>query len=287
MTTIITWNIQWGLGTDDVIDLKRIADVIKAMGGADVLCLQEVARHMPSIDSAGADQVAALSTLFPGFTAVFGAAVERAGAAANTAPWEEFGNLILSRLPVAQVFRHPLPQPPDPTVRHMPRQATEAVIAAPGGPLRVTTTHLEYHSEAQRAAQAERLRALHAEAAANERAPGRRPADGGPYAAPPRPASGLICGDFNLVPDDAVYNALVAPFPGATPPLVDAWRHAHPGEEHAATCGIFDTIQWQQGAHCRDFFLLTPDLANRIIDITVDQDTDASDHQPVRLNLAD
>lgn len=287
MTLVVTWNIQWGLGIDGRVDLDRIAQVIGTMGDPDILCLQEVARRMPSIDGAGADQVAELAALFPGHAAVFGPAVERAGPGGNGAPREEFGNLILSRLPILQVFRHPLPQPPDPAVKHMPRQATEAVIAAPWGPLRITTTHLEYHSETQRLGQAAHLRALHAEAAANQRTPGVRPDDGGPYASPPRPASGLICGDLNLVADDIVYRAFTFPFAEETPPLIDAWRHLHPNREHAATCGIFDHAQWPQGPHCRDFFFVTPDLAARVVAIAVDQETDASDHQPVSLTLAD
>jgi endonuclease/exonuclease/phosphatase family metal-dependent hydrolase len=284
MTTIITWNIQWGLGVDGRVDLERIAAVIAAMGGADVLCLQEVGRHMPMAGGEDADQAKALAALFPGSERVFGAAVDRAGAAGQRR--RRFGNLILSRLPVLQAFRHPLPQPAAAGIKHMPRQATEAVIAAPWGPLRVTTTHLEFHTEAQRLAQAERLRALHAEAAANESAPAYAAADP-MYGPAPRPASGLICGDLNLVPGDAAYRAFTAPFADATPPLIDAWRHAKPGLAHAATCGIYDSAQWPQGAHCRDFFLLTPDLAERITDIAVDQRTDASDHQPVRLTLAD
>ena len=45
----------------------------------------------------------------------------------------------------------------------MPRVAVEATLQAPMGPLRVTTTHLEYYSDVQRRAQAKRLRNLHDE----------------------------------------------------------------------------------------------------------------------------
>ena len=72
--------------------------------------------------------------------------------------------MILSRLPVAQVLRVQLPWPADPAVRSMPRMLLEAVVQAPFGPLRVMTTHLEYYSQTQRAAQVEALRAHHAEA---------------------------------------------------------------------------------------------------------------------------
>ncbi|MBE0530703.1 MAG: endonuclease/exonuclease/phosphatase family protein [Rhodospirillales bacterium] len=284
MTKILTWNIQWGLGTDGRVDLARVADVIKSMDDPDVLCLQEIGRHMPGAGGKAIDQARELAALFPGMEWVFGAAVERAGGAGQ--PRQCFGNMILSRLPVLQAFRHPLPQPADGAVKHMPRQATEVVVAAPFGPVRVVTTHLEYHSETQRLAQVERLRTLHAEIAANVRTPGVQPPEG-PYAAPPRPVASVVCGDFNMVPDDAVYRATSAPFADGTPPLIDAWRHAHRDRPHAATCGIFDKEQWQQGPHCRDFLFVTPGIAARITAIDVDQKTTASDHQPVLLRLAD
>jgi endonuclease/exonuclease/phosphatase family metal-dependent hydrolase len=284
MTHILTWNIQWGLGTDGRLDLARIAAVITAMDRPDVLCLQEIGRHMPGAGGEAIDQARELAALFPGMEWVFGAAVERAGGAGQ--PRQCFGNMILSRLPMLQAFRHPLPQPADGAVKHMPRQATEVVVATPFGPLRVVTTHLEYHSETQRLAQVERLRALHAEIAANVRTPGVQPTEG-PYAAPPRPVASVVCGDFNMVPDDAVYRATSAPFADGTPPLIDAWRHAHRDRPHAATCGIFDKKQWPQGPHCRDFLFVTPGVAARITAIDVNQKTDASDHQPVLLRLAD
>lgn len=284
MTSFVSWNIQWGLGLDGRIDLERIAAVVHAMGDPDVVCLQEIGRHMPAAGGADVDQARRLAALFPGMERVFGAAIERAAASGRRR--QRFGNMILTRLPILQVFRHPLPQPADPAVKHMPRQATEAVIAAPWGPLRVTTTHLEFHSDAQRLAQAERLRALHAEAAANQRHPAGAASD--PlYAPAPRPASGLVCGDLNLLFDDAVYRSFMAPFADGTPPLLDAWHHAHPDAPHTPTCGVFDHEQWPQGAHCRDFFFVTPDIAARIERLDVNVETDASDHQPVMLTLAD
>lgn len=285
MTAIVTWNIQCGLGVDGRVDLGRTAAVIKAMGDADLLCLQEVCRHMPELDAdADADQVALLGELFAGYTALFGAAVDRAGAIPGRR--RRFGNLVLSRLPVLQAFRHALPQPPDPAAKHMPRQATEVVVDAPGGPLRVITTHLEYHSEAQRQAQARRLRDLQAEVAANLRRPAPLPPSG-PYAAHPRPAGCVLCGDFNAQPDDSVYRRVTAPFFDATPGFADAWRTLYGTRPHDPTCGVFDHRQWPQGGHCRDFFFLTPDLAARARTVSVDLATDASDHQPVRLVLND
>jgi endonuclease/exonuclease/phosphatase family metal-dependent hydrolase len=59
-------------------------------------------------------------------------------------------------------------------------------------------------------------------------------------------------------------------------------RHAGVGR-----CGLFDREQWDEGPHCRDYFFVTPDLAARTVDLVVDLETDASDHQPLLLVLRD
>ncbi len=82
----------------------------------------------------------------------------------------------------------------------MQRQAIEVVVATNAGPLRVMTTHLEYYSAAHRAAQIRRLRAIQEEVAQNEASPAK--AAPSPYDSAPRPASLVLCGDFNLAPDD-------------------------------------------------------------------------------------
>jgi endonuclease/exonuclease/phosphatase family metal-dependent hydrolase len=268
VTAIVTWNIQNGRGCDGVTDLARIARVAQAMGESDVLCFQEIARRDPAFGG-GADQVAELEGLFPGFQAIFGPTLVRGE--------RQYGNMILSRLPVLQVFNHLLPHPAEGGFKHMQRQAIEAVVETRAGPLRVVTTHLEYYSDAHRAAQVARLRAIHEEVAANEASPAK--AAPSPYDTVPRPASLVLCGDFNIQPDDAEYAQLFQA------PLVDAWRSARPGETDPPTTGLFDRVQWPKGGHCRDYFAVTPDMARRIAAIEADLVTDASDHQPVRLEL--
>jgi endonuclease/exonuclease/phosphatase family metal-dependent hydrolase len=270
MTAIVTWNIQNGKGCDGVIDLSRIARVIKTMGEADVICLQEIARNDPAF-AGGADQAAELQARLPGYTTIFGPALSR-----NE---RQYGNLILSRLPVLQVFNHLLPHPAEGGIKHMQRQAIEAVVQTRSGPLRVMTTHLEYYSAAHRAAQIERLRALQAEAAENEARPAK--ASASPYDAVARPASLVLCGDLNFLPEDSAYGQLFQP------PLLDAWRCCRQNEEHPPTTGLHDRAQWPTGGHCRDYFAVTPDVAPRIAALDMDSATDASDHQPLRLALRD
>jgi len=275
MTSILTWNIQCGLGCDGRVDLARIARVAQAMGDSDVLCFQEVARGDPGI-AGGADQVAELQALFPQHQAFFGAALDRVGTGARR---RHFGNLLLSRLPVLQVHFHLLPHPAEGGIKHMQRQAIEAVVETRAGPLRVVTTHLEYYSAAHRAAQLERLRALQAEVAENEARPPKPAAS--PYDPVPRPASLILCGDLNFLPHEDEYRALFAP------PLLDAWRSARGAEPHPPSTGLYDRRQWPMGGHCRDYFAVTADVARRIADVAIDAATDASDHQPLRLTLHD
>jgi endonuclease/exonuclease/phosphatase family metal-dependent hydrolase len=245
------------------------------MGDSDVLCFQEVARNDPAI-AGGADQLAELQSLFPHHQAFFGAALDRAGTGAQR---RQFGNVLLSRLPVLQIFFHLLPRPAEGGIKHMQRQAIEAVVETHSGPLRVVTTHLEYYSAAHRAAQIERLRALQAEVADNEARPSKPAAS--PYDPVPRPASLVLCGDLNFLPHEDAYRALFAP------PLLDAWRRVRGAEPHPPSTGLYDRRQWPMGGHCRDYFAVTADVAQRITDIAIDTATDASDHQPLRLTLDD
>jgi endonuclease/exonuclease/phosphatase family metal-dependent hydrolase len=282
MIRIVTWNVQCGRGADGVLDLDRIATTIHALADADVICLQELARHDPEMDDgAGADQVASLNARFFRHEPFFGAALDRAGPSHSRR--RQFGNLILSRLPVLEITMYPLPEPAEAGIKHMRRVAVEAVVGAPGGPLRITTTHLEFHSAAQRLAQVESLRAMHAEACANMARPPLR-METGTYRFVPRPTEAVVCGDFNFVVDDSAYARMTAPFTEA-PGLRDAWRVRHGERAHDPTCGIYDHAQWPQGAHARDFLFVSETLAPRVKDVIVDTKTNASDHQPVLLVL--
>jgi len=277
----ITWNVQWCRGIDGDVDPVRIAGVARALADFDVLCLQEVAinfRGLPG--SRGEDQMAELSAALPGYLPLFGVATDLDDGRGGRS---QFGNAIFTRLPVVQVLRHLLPWAADPGVESMQRMALEAVVVSRGGPLRVISTHLEYYSSVQRMAQVEGLRRLHAEACAHARAPRISGEPGQPFEAQPRPASAILCGDFNFKPDGPEHALMTQPEESGAPRFVDAWQRAHPDRPHPPTIGVHDS--WPQ--YCCDFAFVTDDLAARVEEVTVDGATQASDHQPVVLQLAD
>jgi endonuclease/exonuclease/phosphatase family metal-dependent hydrolase len=281
---LITWNIQWGRGVDGIVDLARIARTVREMADFDVLCLQEVAINFPGLPgSRGEDEVAELSRLLPGYDAYYGPATDLPGAHNQRS---QFGNLIFSRLPIFQVFRHLLPWPADPDVKSMQRAALEIVVSAPWGPLRILTTHLEYYSPAQRMAQVDALRRLHAEACAHAQSPRKEDEPGAPFESTPRPASVIFTGDFNFQPGSPEYARMLEPFSDDTPSLLDAWTRAHPGTSHPPTAGVYEN-SWAKTPYCCDFLFITENIASRQRRITVNTDTEASDHQPILLQLDD
>lgn len=274
---LLQWNIQWCRGIDGRVDPARIACVARALCDPDVCCFQEVADNFGELEgSAGENQVELLTREFPGYDCHFAHAVDVPDGKGGR---RRFGNLILSRLPVWQVLRHSLPWPAHEGVPSMPRVALEAVIDAAWGLVRVTTTHLEYYSEAQRAAQIGRLRELHAEACAHARARPSERYDSGPFAPFARPASSILSGDFNMRPEDPLVSRLLQDYR-------DAWRVAHPREAHPPTFCLHGK-EHGEAPYCCDFVFVSEDLAPRISSVRVDLECQASDHQPVVVEFSD
>ncbi len=268
-----------------MVDPARIIRVCREMADFDVLCFQEVARNFAGLEgSRGEDQFALLAGAAPGFALIEGIAIDQL---APDGARRQFGNAILSRLPVLQVFRHLLPWPADASAPSMQRVGLEAVLQARFGAVRVTTTHLEYYSETQRAAQVERLRGLQAEACGHSGAMGRSEKEGGPFAPLPRPASSIVTGDFNFRPEDSLHVRLQAPIGAGIPSYRDSWEIRNPGKPQPPTLGVHDKEQWPEDPFCCDFIFVSEDLAARVQDVSVEHSTDASDHQPVLLSLRD
>jgi endonuclease/exonuclease/phosphatase family metal-dependent hydrolase len=288
---VLSWNIQWCRGVDGRVDAQRIARTVRQLApGADVVCLQEVARGFDTLPGCdGADQFAQLAAAFSGWGVVEGIAVDVPQDASGRDGRRQFGNLLLTRLPMRRSARYLLPWPADADHADMPRIAIEAVIAAPDiGDVRVTTTHLAYYSARQRLAQVDGLRALHAQACGHARGgrPARADTSQGPFHWRPQPAAAIVCGDFNCEPGSEGHARMLEPFAdGVAPGLRDAWQQAHPGRAHDATVGLYDTAQWPRRFAC-DFFFVSEDLAPRVQSVQIDATSDASDHQAVVLTLA-
>jgi endonuclease/exonuclease/phosphatase family metal-dependent hydrolase len=280
---LVTWNVQWCLGCDDRVDPARIVADARACADFDVLCLQEVAANFDTLKgSAGEDQFAAIAGALPAFTAIAGVAVD---IAAPDGTRRTFGNLILSRLPVRWAARRLLPWPADPTVRNMQRILVEVLVDAPFGPLRVMTTHLEYYSAAQRAAQLEAVRDRHAEACAHALAGGVGGASDGAFDRQPQTVSAILTGDFNFRPGDPLHARLGAAFGDVRVPLLeDVWQRLHPGQPQPPTVGVHDRNQWPDPFAC-DFVFASSDLRERLRAIAVDARSEASDHQPMLVEL--
>ena len=275
---LITWNVQWCRGIDGIVDPARIAHEARRIADPDVLCLQEINVGFADLPgSQGEDQVEALRREFPGHAVFFASAVDVPG---NEGSRKRFGNLIASRFPVGRVMRHALPWPRT-SAPSMPRAALETIIQAPFGPLRVITTHLEYFSSGHRAAQIERLRELHDETNRETISDETE----GPFAPLPHPDSAIVCGDFNLPPDDPLRGRFLEAFIAGTPKFVDAWRALHPAAPHPHTFRVHERKD-DQSPYCCDYVFLTEDLVPRLRSISVDADNRASDHQPVIVELA-
>ena len=280
---LLSWNIQWGRGMDGRVDLQRILRTIRQLGDFDVICLQEVAVNFPGLPgSHGGDQVAELLAGLPGYAAIYGAATDVPDGRGGRS---QFGNAVFSRLPVGQVWRHLLPWPAEADTPSMQRLLVEAVVTADVGSLRVMTTHLEYYSQRQRQAQIDAIRRLHAEACAMSLRTPLAEEQGGSFEVFPRPAQAILCGDMNFPATVPERSQILAPFPGGEPGFRDAWDVLHPGEPHAHTVGIHP-VDFVKQPECFDFVFVTEGLTGRLRAHGIDAETEASDHQPVWVELA-
>ncbi|TVT50157.1 MAG: endonuclease [Denitromonas halophila] len=279
---VISWNIQWGRGADGVVNLSRIIDRIRALGPADVICLQEVATGFDGLPGGmGEDGLAVLSAAFDEYVAIHGPAVDmpRGDGQRRT-----FGNLLLSRLPVAAVYRHLLPSPPERDVLSMTRGCIEAVVmSAQGVPVRVLTTHLEYYAPGQRLAQARWLQARQAAVARLAGFPPLEREKAGPFARPEMPVAAVLCGDFNCEPDTLDWQAIVD-VRDSESPWCDAWRLRHGDTPHPPSVGLHGA-DWPDQPYCCDYMFVSRPLAAAVSDVFYDAVTDASDHQPVVIDL--
>lgn len=263
---LVTWNTQECKGLAGQVSCRRIVETARALADFDVLCLQEISDNDPA-----AYQSLEIGKLLPGFRVFFGAAQDLF----EDGQRKRFGNLVATRLPVAQVQHHPLPFPADPGTESTPRMCTVVTVLAPQlGPVRVMTTHLEFYSKLQRLAQARAVRALHLEYFEQAQSP--------PRGARQLTAEAILCGDFNSHPHTEEY-AVLSETSGLST-FRDAWTLAHPDQPHPPTFCVHEQ-KYLPGPVAFDFVYVTDGLRDRVCRLDVDGATQASDHQPVALEL--
>jgi glycerophosphoryl diester phosphodiesterase len=147
--SVATYNIHHAAGTDDVLDLERIAREIER-GGAEIVGLQEVDRHW-SERSQFVDQAQWLADRL-GMEVAYGANLDLDPPAPGQ-PRRQYGTAILSQHPIVYSRNIHLPRPENGEQRGL----LEAGIDVGGVRLRVANTHLQHNSAVERRAQTERI----------------------------------------------------------------------------------------------------------------------------------
>src|SRR3982751_5242149 len=194
---LVTFNAHHGVGEDERHDLPRLAKLL-ASADADVICLQEVDRHFGD-RSEHVDQALLLSRALD-MQLAWGPAIDqpRVPGGHDEGVHRQYGNALLSRLPILVSDVHRLPGGGE------PRSALRTMVELDGGLLWVTATHLTTNSLEARAEQVAALAALHAESM----------------------ETGVVVGDFNTGPDAPELAPLRERF-------TDAWELAPERDDRA------------------------------------------------------
>jgi len=145
---IVTYNIQYSLGTDGRYDLRRIADTV---ADADIIALQEVERNWPRTGMT--DQPAELAAMLEGRYWAFGPEYDF-DASGDDGPAggrrAQHGNMLLSRWPLQSVRNLMLPFTASPSHDTGPSGALEGIVTIEGRPLRLYSLHLGHLSKRDR-----------------------------------------------------------------------------------------------------------------------------------------
>ncbi len=285
---IVTYNIRFGMGQDERIDLERIADTVR---GADIIAFQEVERFWKR--SGMCDQPAILAghledfhwAYFPAFDV--DAPEEVRDGRAGRRRRRHFGPMTLSRHPILSVRRLVLPKLVNGGGFNMDTGALECVIDAECGPLRVYNLHLGVSDRDQRI-QIPRLLQCYREARAGGgawsghedylQAEHRWDNDEAP---PPMPAETLVLGDFNCEPGSEGYRLMVEE--GA---FVDSWTLARKHGETRITWIPPSPAHFPGREMTLDYCFVSRELAPCVASAWVDTAARGSDHRPCWVELA-
>lgn len=154
--SVMTFNIHAGIGSDGALDLPRVAAAIREQR-PDVVGLQEVDVHW-SERSDFVDEAAELGRSL-GMAVHFAPIYDLPGS-----PRRQYGVAVLSRYPIARARNHAITRlsTQDPEAAPSPEPGfAEAVVDAPGGPVAVYVTHLDFRPDpAIRATQVREMLAI-------------------------------------------------------------------------------------------------------------------------------
>lgn len=282
---LVTYNIHYGQGQDGRLDLARTAEAVR---GGDIIALQEVDRYWQR--TGGVDQALALAELFPGYFWVYGPGYDAPARVAHPLSANakqrgrrrQHGNMILSRWPILSSRILPLPKARPEQFCQL-RVMLEAVIAAPGGAIRVACTHLCHISSDTRLPQVEQLhhymRMLQQEGAtwSGDSLDNHAWADG--EDPPPCLDDIVLMGDLNMTPDSDEYRRLT----GGESDLEDSW--AALGNDPAAQEAWSCTSLRDQRKLRLDYIAVSSGLTARLKSTWIDQKCQASDHCPLWLEI--
>jgi len=285
----VSYNIQYGIGLDFRYDLGRI---IKAVRGADLICLQEVSRNNPN--NGGHDMVAAIKDALPEYFSVYGPNFEAdmgsriVGGTATTITFQ-FGNMILSRTPILLSRNLLLPRTRTFDCANFQRGTLEALVETPFGYIRFYSTHLDHRSPDERLKQIHFLK----DRVFNY------PVEGGGLTGlaeygqpePPCPDEFIIMGDFNMLPGTPEYSA----FCGKPDPVfgltlntrfaVDAAAHLGALENHPVTWVDPNDPKDEARMKRIDYVFASASMADRLVSYRADRQAIGSDHLPVWVEM--
>jgi len=284
---LVSYNIHYGVGRDGVYDLPRI---VERLAGADIIALQEVSRNL--VRNGGEDMVARLAEMLPDHFQVFGAAMDIdvsaaiPGAMPSDSRRFQFGNMVLSRWPIATARNLLLPRTRRLSSGNLQRAALEALIITPSVPLRVYSVHLDHLSHEERILQIrhlkERVYAFPVEGGAITGA-----AEYG-FPEPPCPDEFVMMGDFNMISGSRDYHAMTGePDPQKGRHLLwDQPVDAFALKPLPASAVTFLDDTKPESSKVIDYAFLHAALAPRVVGVSIDADAMGSDHLPVWLELS-
>ncbi|TCN38713.1 beta-glucosidase-like glycosyl hydrolase [Kribbella orskensis] len=248
--TVASYNIHAGAGVDNVFDLDRTAQAIKALD-ADVVGLEEVDVHWDA-RSQWRDTIAELAEklgMYAGFAPIYDLDPPAAGQ-----PRRQYGVGVLSRFPLQRTENHPITrlstQDPNPVPAPAPG-FLEAELDVRGRRVHVYVTHLDYRADPSvRLAQVDDTVKILARDSKKDLQ--------------------LLVGDFNAEHD--------------APELAKLWRRLDDSwTEAAATTGGPATYPAVTPVKRIDF--VTVGAGFRVQHAAVPQESTASDHRPVVADL--